>query len=139
VTGEQNLELHHGSDAALGAPAEFGAKVGVVGRSGQQIRVGSGQQVATQCQLIGAMTVGQEAVIANALETTRQGVLQEEADELLGRHPHHFVKRVAVVGPGKGDLAVLEGQQAPIADGDAMRIAAEILQHVSRSPKGGLA
>jgi len=85
VTGEQNLELHHGSDPALGAETEFGVKVGVVGGPGQQIRVGSGQQVATQCQLIGAMTVGQEAVIANALETTRQGVLQEEADELLGR------------------------------------------------------
>jgi hypothetical protein len=46
-------------------------KIGAVG--------GPGQQVATQCQLNGAMAVGPEAVIANALETTRQGVLQEEA------------------------------------------------------------
>jgi len=56
------------------------------------------------------MAVGQEAVIADALETGRQGVLQEEADELLRGYGHDFAERVAVVGPGKGDLAVLEGE-----------------------------
>jgi hypothetical protein len=36
------------------------------------------------------MAVGQETVIANALETRGQGVLQEKADELLGRDSHHL-------------------------------------------------
>ena len=94
--------------------------------------------MATDCELIGAMAVGQEAVIADALETSGQGVLQEEADELLGRHPHHLVEGVAVVGPSEGDLAVLEGQQSLVADGDAVRVAAEILQYVSGSPEGRL-
>ena len=84
------------------------------------------------------MTVGQEAVIANALEASGQGVLQEEANELLGRHGHHLVEGVAVVGPGEGDFAIIEGEQSLVADGDAVRIAAEILQHVSRSPEGRL-
>jgi len=65
-------------------------------------------------------------------------MLQEEADELFGGYGHHLAKRVAVVGPRKGDLAVLEGQQTLVADGDAVRIAAEILQHMIRSPEGWL-
>ena len=45
---------------------------------------------------------------------------------------------VAVIFPLEGDLAVLEGQQTAVGDGDAMGVAAEILQHVLRSAKGGL-
>jgi len=44
-------------------------------------------------------------------KTTRQGVLQKEADELLGRHSHHLAERVAVAGPGEGDLAIIESEQ----------------------------
>ena len=84
------------------------------------------------------MAVSQKTVIANALEPRRQSVLQEEADELFGGDGHHLANRVAVVGPGKRDLAVLKGQEALIADGDAVGIAAEILQHARRSAEGGL-
>jgi len=131
------LEWHHGSDPALGAETESSQKVVVVGGPRQQIRTRRGQQVATHCELIGAMAVGQEAVVTDALETRGQGVLQEEADELLGGHGHHLAKRVTVVSPGKRDMAVLEGEQAVVADRDAVGIAAEIFQHVSRSPERG--
>ena len=133
---EQNLELPHGANATLGAEAETGAKRRVVGGSGQQVRIGSRQQVATESEFIGAMAVGQEAVVANALKTGGQGGLQEKSDELLGGHGHHLADGIPVVGPGKGDLAVLEGQQALVADGDAVGIAAEILQHASGTAEG---
>jgi hypothetical protein len=84
------------------------------------------------------MAVGQEAVIANTLKAAGQGVLEEETDELLGGHGHHLAKGVAVVGPGEGDLAVLKGQDALVADGDAVGVATEVFQHAGRSAKGGL-
>ena len=83
-----------------------------------------------------AMAIGEKAVVADALETGGQGVLQEKADKLLGGNRHELAQRVAVVGPGKGDLAVLERDQAPIADGYAMGVAAEVLQDMSRSAEG---
>ena len=84
------------------------------------------------------MAVGQEAVIADALEAGRQGVLQEAADELLGGDGHHLgVAGVAVIFPLEGDLAIFEGQQTLVGDGHAVGVAAEILQHVVRSAEGG--
>src|SRR5450432_2378802 len=132
------MELHHGSDLAFGAKADSGAKISVIGGSGQQIRTGSGQQAATERELFGAMTVGQEAVIAKALETRGQAVLEEEANEFLSRHGHHLAERVAVVGPPKGDLAVIERQQALVADGDTVSIASEVLQHLGGAAEGRL-
>ena len=57
------------------------------------------------------MTVGQEAVITDALETGRQTVLQKTADEFFGRDGHYLLRllRVSIVFPQKGDLALLEG------------------------------
>jgi hypothetical protein len=65
-------------------------------------------------------------------------VLEEEADEFLSRHGHHLAEGVVVVGPPKGDLAVIERQQALVADGDAVGIAAEVFQHMSGSAEGRL-
>jgi hypothetical protein len=38
----------------------------------------------------------------------------------------------------EGDLAILQGPQTVVGDGHAMGVAAEVLQHVARSAKGGL-
>src|SRR5690349_2000704 len=37
------------------------------------------------------------------------------------------------IAPAKADLAVLQAQQTVIGDGDAVRVVAEILEHVFRS------
>ena len=52
---------------------------------------------------------------------------------------HHLVLlSVAIVFPLEGDLTLFERQQTPIRDGHAMSVAAQILQYVLRSAKGGL-
>src|SRR5450759_2576431 len=85
------------------------------------------------------MAVGQEAVVADALQAGRQNVLEEAADELVGGDGHHLgFACVAIIFPLEGNLAVFQSQEAPVGDGDAMGVAAEVLQHVLRSAKGGL-
>ena len=88
MTGPQNLNGGQDSDAALraqpeGGAGECGGKVVAIGRVRKQLLTRHGQQPAAQVQLGGAVTVGQEAVIADALETWRQDVLQEASDKFL--------------------------------------------------------
>ena len=48
-------------------------------------RMGRAASTAAERELRGARAVGEEAVVADAMEAVRQGVQQEAADELVGR------------------------------------------------------
>ena len=55
------------------------------------------------------MAIGEEAIVADAMEAVRQGVQQEAADELVGGERHDLgLAVVAVVLPAEGDVAVGE-------------------------------
>ena len=57
------------------------------------------------------MAVGQKAVVADALKAGRKSVLQEAADEVIGRDGQHLLLLpVAVVFPLEGDPAIFECQ-----------------------------
>ena len=63
-------------------------------------------------QLLFAVSIAQEPVIANAVESTGQNVEEESPDELLGREGHDFLLIVvAVVPPVELDLPVFDIQQ----------------------------
>src|ERR1039457_389607 len=85
------------------------------------------------------MAVGQETVIADALEARRKGVLQEAPDEFFGGNSHHLLWLLLVpVGfPGEGDLALFQRQEATVGDGHAMGVASQVFQHVLRTAEGG--
>ena len=53
-----------------------------------RLRCRCGEQPAAQRELGGAMAVGEEAVVADAMEAVGQGVQQEAADELVGVERH---------------------------------------------------
>jgi len=58
-------------------------------------------------------------------------VQKETAQELLGRQSHAlFLISMSVILPEEGDLVVVKGQEAVIADGDTMGISSQIGQHV---------
>ena len=77
------------------------------------------------------MAVGEEANVADAMEAVRQGVLQEAADELVGRQGHELGLAVlAVVLPGEADLAVGEPDEPAVGDGDPVGVAAEMAEHL---------
>jgi len=66
-------------------------------------------------------------------------VQKETAQELLGGQSHAlFLIAMSVILPEEGDLVVVQGQEAVIADGDAMGVASQIGQHVVWATKGRL-
>ena len=70
------------------------------------------------------MAVGEEADMADAMETVRYGMKQETPDEFVGSKRHHLgLAVVAIVFPGEVDLAVGEGDETSVGDGDAVCVA----------------
>jgi len=58
-------------------------------------------------------------------------VQKETAQELLGRQSHAlFLVSMSVILPEEGELVIVKGQEAVIADGDAMGVGSQIGQHV---------
>ena len=59
----------------------------------------------------------------------RQNMKKEPADKLVGLEDHRFLTvMVGIIPPEEGNLAVLEGEEAVITDGDSMGISAEVLE-----------
>jgi hypothetical protein len=92
---------------------------------------GHTEQASAKCNLVGAMSVGQEAVVANAMEAIRQHMEEEAADELGDRDAHDFALVIAafpVVLPAKAHVGLIEIEQATVGDRDTMGVAREIGQ-----------
>ncbi len=59
----------------------------------------------------------------------RQDMKKEPADKLVGLEGHRLLTvLVGIIAPEEGDLAVVEGEDAVITDGDPMGISAEVLK-----------
>ena len=79
--------------------------------------------------------------MANAVEPARQDVKQEAADELVGgeRHDALPVRAIAtIVLVAEGDAGLVEGEQPPVRDGDAVSVAREIGEHRFGTGEGRL-
>ena len=86
------------------------------------------------------MTIGEEAVVADAMEAVGQRVQEEAADELVRVERHDLrLAAVAIISPAERDAIVVHADQPGIGDGDAMGVAAEIGEHLLGPPNGGLA
>src|SRR5207302_1342767 len=84
-------------------------------------------------------TVGEIAIVADAMEAFGQDVEQEAADELVGTKGHHLLLVVvAIILPAEADPALGKTDQAAVGDGDAMGIAAEIIEHLLGSAERSL-
>jgi hypothetical protein len=117
----QPAKRDHGSAAAWAALGRrFWSWVVVLLDGG--IRWGSVQKLPAERQLCSTVAVGQEAVMADAVEAVGQGVEQEAADELISIEGHKLRFAVmAIVLPTESDLGVGHADQAGIGDGDTMR------------------
>ena len=76
MRGWNKLQSDEDSRATLWAQPEVAAgeccqEVAAVGRLGQQLGAGRGQQLAAEREFGGAMAVGQETVVADTLEAGR--------------------------------------------------------------------
>ena len=133
----------HALDDAHGSAAIWADTLGVVdafacrgGRQGGGLRFGFfvDEQSAARCDLFGAMTIGHEAEVADAMKAVGQGMKEKATDELVWLQPHDLLGAVlAVILPSEGDVIVIEGDEAAVGDGDAMSVAAEIGENLSGS------
>src|ERR1700687_2705498 len=69
--------------------------------------------------------------MADAVEPVRHGVQQKPPHEFIRGQRHHLELAVmSVILPGEADLAVADPNQPAVGDGDAVRVAAEIGEHL---------
>ena len=99
----------------------------------------AGELKASEREQSGSVSTGEIAEVADADKAPRQHMLAKAAQELGSGESHDalFIA-VSIVFPSKAHAVTIEAEQALIADGDAVRIAAKISQDVSRSAKSGL-
>jgi hypothetical protein len=74
-------------------------------------RGGNIEQASAKRELVGAMAVGKEAVVTNAMEAIRQYVEEEAADELGNLDSHDFALGTAafpIVFPTEADVGLIE-------------------------------
>jgi len=89
------------------------------------------KELTAESDFIVASAIGEEAIVADAVEAVRQGMQEKATNELIGIKRHHFGFTVLpIVLPGKAHLALGKRDQPAVGDGDTMRIAAEISQHL---------
>ena len=99
----------------------------------EQIREGRGQELAALSEPELAVAVGEEAEVADALESRGESVEEKAADELLGgeRHAAGFVLVfVAVVLPLERDFTVVHRLEAIVGDGGTVGITAEVSERL---------
>ncbi len=102
-------------------------------------RSGNGEQASTVRELVDAMAVRQEAVVANAMETIRQYVEEEPVHELGNRDAHDFVlvpTPLPILLPAEADVGLVEIEQATVGDSNTMGVAREIGQELLGTGEG---
>ena len=77
--------------------------------------------------------------MADADQPFRENVDQESSQKLICGNRHDFLlAAVRIVFPAKRDSIILERHQSMVGDGDAVRIAGEIVQNMFRTSEGWL-
>src|ERR1700746_1726765 len=108
ATALEQLDDDHATAAA------WTTRLGGIGGStgGLDLRFCSGEQFAGACDVVRARAFGEQAVVADAVEATRQHVDEEATDELVCGERHLLVAIAtldAVVLPLEGDALLVEG------------------------------
>ena len=107
----------------------FAATIGAIAAPARRGRVGYAEEPAGQCNIVGAIGVGEEAVVADAMEPAGQHMDQEAADELVDVERHKLVTSLAlgpVILPFEGHALAVDGDEPAVGDGDAMGVAGQV-------------
>ena len=91
----------------------------------QRLRAGRGHR-----QRRAFASAGQHPLMSNAFQTRRQDVLHEPAHKLFARQPHDALGALAVGPSREHHLALSHCLDSLIANRCAMRVAAQVLQHL---------
>ncbi len=128
----ERLDDDHASTAARALWAEFNRLIRGAGLG----RGGDVQQFAGEREAGLAGGAGEQAVVADAMEATRQDMEQEAADELVGGEGHDLLPIGAVatvILVAEGYPAPVEGDQPAVRYRDPVRVARQVGEHCLRS------
>jgi hypothetical protein len=101
------------------------------------LRQRSIQELSAKGESVAAVAVGEEAEVADLGKAVGKNVQEEAADELPGVESHGSGAVVFfAVPPLEGHLCILKRQQAVVGNGDAVGIAAEVIEDLGGSPEG---
>ena len=97
------------------------------------------EKTETKWKKLRSPPVSEEAEVADAHEAAREQVEEEAAQELIDGQGHEpLLVGVSGISPAEGDVAVGEGNESVVGDGDAMGVGTEIAQRVFRPAEGAL-
>ena len=131
------LATGHPFDDGHGTAANRTAQLG--GARGINCTVVCAKQSTAAYEHTATPAVGEKAEVADADQALGQNVDQEAAQELIGGDRHDFLlAAVRIVFPAKRDSIILERHQSMVGDGDAVRIAGEIVQNMLGTAEGWL-
>ncbi len=115
--GLEGLDGDHGSAAGRAGIGEHRRLIGIGDGLGPAPWCWDAEQLAGTGDVLGASGVGEEAIVADAVEALGQDVDEEAADELGYRQGHGLVQ-ITVFGAGvlpfEDDALVVEGDQAAV-------------------------
>ena len=98
-----------------------------------------GKEPTTLRQLLRTVAIAEETVIADPLKIAGWDMNEKSPDELLGADCHRLLLATAtIILPAEADFAAVDVEDAVVGNGDAMRIAADIVEDLFRSRKGRL-
>ena len=134
AAGKLHDKAHDAAAFATGRRFHTRSRLGFGARRRVGLFLLIGQKRSAQSQSGGAMSIGHEAEVTNAMEAFRQGVQQEATNELVVGLLHDLCRVVvSVILPGEPDMIVVDLDDAAIGDGDAVRVAPEIGEHLGRT------
>jgi hypothetical protein len=95
------------------------------------------QQLLTERQELFPSPIGEKAKKANPDEPARQDMEHEATQKLFSGHRHlALLAAMGIILPTEGDLAVGNGQESVIGDGNAVRITGQVVEHMLWSSEG---
>src|SRR5271167_3393214 len=110
--------------------------IGTAGVGGLPGRLWDVEELTGASDVPGPAAIGEQTVMADAVEPAGQHVDQEAADELVDGECHQLAPSLllgAIVFPLEGDAGIIECDEAAVGDGDPVRIARQVGQHRLRS------
>lgn len=80
-------------------------------------------------EVVLALDICNETVVPNAVKAAGKDVQQETTHELVGVKRHHLVASSSlgsIILPTESNATLIHGDESPIGDGDAVRIARQV-------------
>ena len=109
--------------------------------TGRGLWLWNAEQLTHSCDIVGPVCIGEEAIVADAVESVGQDMDQKAANELVSIERHQLVASVElgpVILPLESDAFAVEGDEPAVGNGNPVGVAGEVAEHSVGSAEGSL-